>query len=96
MITLRQTPEFEKWIETLRDREARLRIRTRIHRLTQGNPGDHKSVGEGVCELRIHYGPGYRVYYAQKGQAWVLLLAGGDKNSQGNDIQLALMLNRNL
>jgi putative addiction module killer protein len=94
VIALRQTPEFDRWIAGLRDREAILRIRTRIHRLTQGNEGDYKPIGEGVRELRIHHGPGFRVYYAKRGLEYVLLLAGGNKSSQQKDIRLALKLAR--
>lgn len=96
MIGLRKTPEFERWLERLKDLQAELRIRTRIDRLRHGNAGDHKAVGEGVMEMRIHYGPGYRVYYTQRGLEWILLLAAGDKASQDQDISLALQLKRNL
>ena len=73
-----------------------MRIDVRVRRLSLGNPGDVKPVGEGVLELRIDYGPGYRVYFVQRGQALVILLAGGDKRSQGRDIKTALELARNL
>jgi putative addiction module killer protein len=96
MIELRATPEFERWIDGLRDIEARSRIQARITRLWDGNPGDHKSVGEGVFEMRIHYGPGYRLYFTRQGLRWVIILAGGDKDSQNRDIRLALRLARNL
>ena len=94
MIELRKTPEFDRWINGLRDLRARLKIHTRIRQLMAGNLGDHKSIGEGVWELRIHYGPGYRVYYTKKGDEWILLLAGGDKDSQAIDIRNALKLAR--
>lgn len=93
---IRKTREFERWLERLRDSATLLRIRARIYRLEHGNAGDHKSVGEGIWEMRIHFGPGYRVYYTQRGHEWVLLLAGGDKSSQENDIRLALQLKKDL
>ena len=77
---------LEDWLAGLRDRQARARIRVRLDRLAEGNPGDYKSVGEGVTELRIGYGPGYRVYFASRGDQFVLLLCGGDKTTQPADI----------
>lgn len=82
MTDVRKTDFYAKWIDGLRDIKARARILVRVERLIAGNPGDVKPVGEGVSELRINYGPGYRVYYKQHGQALIILLAGGDKNSQ--------------
>jgi putative addiction module killer protein len=79
----------QEWLRGLRDRDARSRIRVRIDRLSLGNAGDTRSVGGGVWELRIDYGPGYRVYYAQSGSNIVLLLCGGDKTTQTRDIVLA-------
>jgi putative addiction module killer protein len=87
---------FTQWFKGLRDRQARSRIAARIRRLSLGNPGDVKPVGEGVSELRIDYGPGYRVYFVQEGQTLVILLAGGDKRTQSADISIALDLARNL
>jgi len=78
----------------LRDRQARTRIDIRIRRLSMGNYGDVKPVGEGVSELRIDYGPGYRVYFVQRGQALIILLAGGDKRTQDKDINSAIKLSR--
>lgn len=81
-----------KWFEGLRDRQTRARINARIRRLSLGNPGDLKPVGQGVSELRIDYGPGYRVYFVQQGQTVVILLAGGEKHTQEQDIKTALDL----
>nr|WP_176022782.1 type II toxin-antitoxin system RelE/ParE family toxin [Brucella pseudintermedia] len=89
MIEVRQTTSFAKWLDELRDTNARLRIVARIRRMELGNPGDVKSVGEGVSEMRITYGPGYRVYFVSMGTTIVVLLCGGDKSSQGRDIALA-------
>jgi putative addiction module killer protein len=96
VLRVRQTAEFAHWFEGLRDRQARSRIDVRIRRLSLGNPGDVKPVGEGVSELRIDYGPGYRVYFVQQGRELVVLLAGGDKRTQDSDISRALELARNL
>jgi putative addiction module killer protein len=96
MIEIRKTDTFAKWIDGLRDVRARARILVRIERLSLGNPGDVRPVGEGVSELRIDYGPGYRVYYKKIGQTIVVLLAGGDKRTQGKDIKTALRLSQNL
>jgi putative addiction module killer protein len=96
MTEVRQTDKYSKWFDALHDKQARARINTRIRRLSLGNPGDVKPVGEGVSELRIDYGPGYRVYFAQRGREVVILLAGGDKRTQGKDIQTARALARNL
>ena len=96
MIEIRKTEIFAKWLDGLNDIRARARILVRIERLAAWNPGDVKPVGEGVSELRIDYGPGYRVYYKKQGQKVVILLAGGDKNTQAKDIKTALRLARNL
>ncbi len=90
-----QTEEYARWFGKLCDRQARARIDVRIRRLSLGNPGDVKPVGEGVSELRIDYGPGYRVYFTQQGKRFIILLAGGDKRTQNKDIQTALELARN-
>lgn len=89
MVEVRQTQRFVEWLSALRDLEARARIVARIRRLELGNPGDSKSVGEGVVEMRIAYGPGYRVYFTRQGQTVVILLCGGDKSSQRRDIAAA-------
>ncbi len=89
MIEIRQTEEYSSWFEKLRDHQARARILARIRRLSLGNPGDVEPIGEGVSEMKIDYGPGYRVYYKQRGKAKVVLLAGGDKKSQRRDIKKA-------
>ena len=80
---------FNDWLESLRDKKARAKIRTRINRIRLGNLGDCKSVGEGVSELRINFGSGYRVYFAQQGNTIVILLCGGNKSSQNKDIKQA-------
>ena len=89
MLTVTRTDEFSTWLKGLRDIRARAKILARIDRLELGNPGDVKSVGEGVSEMRITYGPGYRVYFVSMGSTIVVLLCGGDKSSQGRDIALA-------
>ncbi|MBE2231942.1 MAG: type II toxin-antitoxin system RelE/ParE family toxin [Anaerolinea sp.] len=93
---IRQTEVYANWFARLRDRQARARIDVRIRRLSLGNPGDVRPVGEGVSELRIDYGPGYRVYFVQRGLELVILLAGGDKRTQDRDIQVALELARQM
>lgn len=89
MIELVQSEEFERWIVHLRDIRARLRIRAKIERLAMGNPGDVKPVGKGISEMRLDYGPGYRVYFMQRGETVIVLLCGGDKATQDNDIKQA-------
>lgn len=96
MIEIRKTETFVKWLDGLRDIKARSRILVRIERLAAGNPGDVKPVGEGVSELRIDYGPGYRVYFVKRGEAVIVLLAGGDKSTQAKDIRAAIRLAQNL
>ena len=92
MAEIRKTQAFEAWFVSLRDRQARLRIQARIDRLAFGNPGQHRVLVRGVCEMKIDHGPGYRVYYVRHGDAWILLLCGGDKKSQRADIRAALAM----
>jgi putative addiction module killer protein len=96
VIEIRKTVLFAQWLDDLRDLQVRARVQARIERLAAGNPGDVEPVGEGVSELRINYGPGYRVYFKKRGRALIILLAGGDKTTQAKDIQAALRLARNL
>jgi putative addiction module killer protein len=96
MIEVRQTETYAQWFDALRDRQAKVRIDIRIRRLSMGNPGDVKPVGKGISELRINYGPGYRVYFTQRGETLIILLAGGDKSTQDRDIKIALDLAKNL
>lgn len=95
-LEVRQTQRYARWFGKLRDRHARARIDARIRRLSLGNPGDVRPVGEGVSELRIDYGPGYRVYFIQQDDRLVVLLAGGDKRTQDRDIKAAIELARAL
>jgi putative addiction module killer protein len=92
VIEIRQTEHFARWFKSLKDHNARMRINIRIRRLSLGNPGDVKPVGEGISELRIDYGPGYRVYFLSRGEAIIILLVGGDKMSQQKDIAKAKAL----
>ena len=92
MLDIRETEEFSEWLGALRDLRGKAKILIRIDRLGSGNPGDVAPVGEGVSELRIDYGPGYRVYYVQRGSRYILLLTGGDKSSQTRDIARAKRL----
>lgn len=94
VVEIHQTEVYADWFANLRDRQARARIDVRIRRLSLGNPGDVRPVGGGVSELRIDYGPGYRIYFVQRGAILAILLAGGDKRSQDQDIQTALELAR--
>ena len=96
VIEVRQTDVYADWFGGLRDPLARARINARIRRMSLGNLGDVRPVGEGVSELRIDYGPGYRVYFVQRGQTLAILLAGGDKRTQDRDIATALKLAREL
>jgi putative addiction module killer protein len=90
-----KTDEYARWIDALRDAAGRARILVRVERLIAGNPGQHRHLTDGVSELKIDVGPGYRVYYSQRGSRLLLLLAGGDKSSQSKDIDLAIRLARN-
>jgi putative addiction module killer protein len=96
VIEIRKTEVFERWLMGLRDQRAVARINTRLRRMMMGNPGDVLPVREGISELRIDYGPGYRVYFVQRGREVVILLAGGDKRTQSRDIEKALELARML
>lgn len=96
MIEIRKTDLFVQWLDDLHDIKARARVQARIERLAAGNPGDVEPVGESVSELRINYGPGYRVYFKKRGRELIVLLAGGDKSTQANDIKSALRLAHNL
>ena len=95
MLTVRQTETFKKWLTSLKDAKARARIQVRIDRAGLGNLGDHKYF-DGIGEMRIDYGPGYRVYFVQEGRSIVLLLSGGDKSTQEKDIQKALKMLKEL
>ena len=96
MIEIRQTDVYAQWFARLLDRQARARINARIRRLSLGNPGDVKPVGENISELRIDHGPGYRIYFVQHGQILIILLAGGDKRTQERDIKKAKELAQKL
>ena len=94
VVEIHETQLFACWFHRLRDQKAKHRILARIRRLSLGNPGDVRPVGEGVSELRIDYGPGYRVYFVSRGSTVVILLAGGDKRTQSGDIETAITLAR--
>jgi len=96
MLEIRKTETFAQWLDGLRNIHARARVQVRVERLAAGNPGDVRPVGEGVSELRIDYGPGYRVYFTRRGCTVIILLAGGDKRTQAADIKTALRLARDL
>ncbi|WP_374090107.1 type II toxin-antitoxin system RelE/ParE family toxin [Methylomicrobium lacus] len=96
MVDIKKTDVYARWLDNLRDIRARARVLARVERLASGNPGDVKSVGEGVSEMRIDYGPGYRVYFTRRGNEIVILLAGGDKSTQDADIKTAQELARNV
>ena len=96
MMAIYTTENFDQWFSSLRDRQTARRIQARIDRAEDGNFGDHKSVGEGVFEMRIHHGPGYRVYFALRGLEVVILLIAGDKSTQVKDIQIAQYMARQL
>ncbi|HSI57623.1 MAG TPA: type II toxin-antitoxin system RelE/ParE family toxin [Ideonella sp.] len=90
-----KTEPYREWIDTLKDHAGRARILVRVERLIHGNPGQHRELSGGVSELKIDFGPGYRVYYSQRGEVLLLLLIGGDKSSQQKDIAKALQLAKN-
>ncbi len=96
MVQIRRTEFFDLWLAGLRDEKAKAKIAIRIDRLALGNPGDVKPVGQGVSELRINYGPGYRIYFIRRGKTVIVLLAGGDKGSQAKDIRAAIGLAQGL
>lgn len=96
MLQIRKTDVYAEWIDNLRDLQGRARILVRVERLSSGDPGDVKAISGGVSELRVHFGPGYRVYFSQRGDDIVILLAGGDKSAQPRDIQTDLQLAKNL
>jgi putative addiction module killer protein len=96
VIELRKTAVFARWLDELRDLRARARLQARLDRLAEGNPGDLKPVGEGVSELRIDHGPGYRLYFKARGRTVIILLAGGGKRTQAGDVRTALRLAREL
>ncbi|MDR0642079.1 MAG: type II toxin-antitoxin system RelE/ParE family toxin [Treponema sp.] len=96
MITMRETEQFKTWLRGLKDRVTQAIINARIRRISGGNFGDSKSVGGGVSELRIDYGPGFRLYYTRRGQEIVVLLCGGDKSTQSRDIETAKQIAQNL
>lgn len=96
MAAVEKTEEFNTWLTALRDARAKAKIISRIDRLADGNPGDVRPVGNGISEMRVHYGPGYRVYYCQRGETIVIILCGGDKDSQAKDIATAKEIKENL
>lgn len=94
MTEIRETEGFSQWFADLRDERGRAKVLARIRRLSLGNPGDVQPVGEGVSEMRIHHGPGYRIYFVQRGEALAILLVGGDKSTQDRDIRQAIALSK--
>ena len=92
VVQIREAPTYTRWFDALRDRQARARVTARVLRLQGGNPGQHRVLSGGVIEMKIDFGPGYRVYFTQRGAELVLLLIGGDKTTQQHDIELALKL----
>lgn len=93
---VQMTEVYRDWINALKDRAGRARVQMRIERLAHGNPGQHRNLTEGVSELKVDVGPGYRVYYTERGGELIVLLAGGDKSTQRQDIKTAIALARNL
>ena len=96
MMRVETTKVYLDWINSLNDRAGRARIQVRVDRLVHGNPGQHRALTDGVCELKIDFGPGYRVYYTERAGVVVVLLAGGDKSSQQKDIKTAIALAKGL
>src|SRR3954447_2748655 len=94
-VRVEKTDVYREWLDALKDRAGRARVLVRVERLIHGNPGQHRDLTDGVSELKIDFGPGYRVYYAQRGTILLLLLAGGDKSTQQKDIAMAIHLSRN-
>jgi putative addiction module killer protein len=92
----KMTEVYRDWINSLRDRVGRARVQVRVDRLLHGNPGQHRVLTDGICELKIDFGPGYRVYYTERGGELIVLLAGGDKSTQSQDIKTAIALAKNL
>ena len=90
------TEVYRDWINSLKDRWGRARVQVRVDRLVHGNPGQHRTLTDGVCELKIDLGPGYRIYYTERGGVVIVLLAGGDKSTQQQDIKAAISLANNL
>lgn len=95
MVEVVKSATFDRWLRRLRDRQAAARIQVRVDRLAAGNPGDVRPVGAGVSELRVNYGPGYRIYYLQQGLRLIVLLCGGDKSTQAKDIDTAYAIAMN-
>lgn len=93
---IRSLPVFDVWLDNLKDSTSRARIIIRIRRLANGNPGDHHGVGDGIMEMRLHFGPGYRVYYVERDSVFIMLLCGGDKSTQSKDIERAKSLSLHL
>lgn len=96
MLSIHTTQTFDRWYAALRDNAARIRIQVRIDRLLNGNPGDVKALGGGICEMRVDHGPGYRIYFQRRGEVLVILLCGGNKSTQSADIDRARHLAANL
>ena len=93
---VQMTEVYRDWINSLKDRAGRARVQVRVDRLAHGNPGQHRVLTDGVCELKVDFGPGYRVYYTERGGVVIVLLAGGDKSSQQQDIKVAISLAKGL
>jgi putative addiction module killer protein len=94
-MVVEETLTYREWINSLRDRAGRARIQVRVDRLVHGNPGQHRDLTDGISELKIDFGPGYRIYYTKIGNRLLILLAGGDKSTQQKDIQTAISLAKN-